>query len=183
MITWAPKQKGFTIVELLIVIVVIAILAAITIVAYNGIQQRAKNSQRQQDIKIIAKALELYYTDNGRYPNSTCSLGAGCKINGSWNSTADASWSNLEAQLVPRYLSKVPQDPQASTSLPAAVYGGSNYDYVMMSPSYCGISSSGQGYLLTYRLEGPDQVDSHIGDCTGTQFPTYSSSEYRVVKK
>jgi len=38
------KQSGFTIVELLIVVVVIAILAAITIVAYNGIQNRAKSS-------------------------------------------------------------------------------------------------------------------------------------------
>lgn len=42
---WAKKDKsGFTIVELLIVVVVIAILAAITIVAYNGIQNRAKKS-------------------------------------------------------------------------------------------------------------------------------------------
>ena len=47
------KQKGFTIVELLIVIVVIAILAAITIVAFNGIQQRAKNSAIQADLSYV----------------------------------------------------------------------------------------------------------------------------------
>ena len=40
------RRTGFTIVELLIVIVIIAILAAITIVAYNGLQQRARDSQR-----------------------------------------------------------------------------------------------------------------------------------------
>lgn len=67
---WAKqKQTGFTIVELLIVIVVIGILAAITIVAYNGIQQRAKEAERQSDITAVAKALELYYVDNGRYPS------------------------------------------------------------------------------------------------------------------
>ncbi len=47
---WANKSRGFTIVELLIVVVVIAILAAITIVSYNGISRQAKNSALQSDI-------------------------------------------------------------------------------------------------------------------------------------
>ena len=48
---WAKNRyTGFTIVELLIVIVVIAILAAITIVAYTGIQDRAKESNVQSDL-------------------------------------------------------------------------------------------------------------------------------------
>ena len=55
--TWA-KQKGFTIVELLIVIVVIAILAAITIVAYNGIQTRARNSKISSDIAMLQRAIQ-----------------------------------------------------------------------------------------------------------------------------
>ncbi len=58
-------KSGFTIVELLIVIVVIAILAAISIVAYNGIQQRARDSQRSAEMASIEKALQLYYIDNG----------------------------------------------------------------------------------------------------------------------
>lgn len=62
------KQPGFTIVELLIVIVVIGILVAITIVAYSGVQQKATDSVRQSNIEATAKALELYYIDNGKYP-------------------------------------------------------------------------------------------------------------------
>ncbi|MCA9313642.1 MAG: prepilin-type N-terminal cleavage/methylation domain-containing protein [Candidatus Saccharibacteria bacterium] len=58
-------QKGYTIVELLIVIVVIAILAAITIVAYNGMQQRAKNTARLQAAGNIRKQLELYTRQTG----------------------------------------------------------------------------------------------------------------------
>ena len=57
------KQSGFTIVELLIVIVVIAILAAISIVAYNGIQQRGKASAAEAMASNIAKKSEIYNTE------------------------------------------------------------------------------------------------------------------------
>lgn len=62
------RQKGFTIVELLIVIVVIAILAAITIVAFNGIQSRANDTAVKSDIAAFAKKVELWRVDKGTYP-------------------------------------------------------------------------------------------------------------------
>lgn len=74
------KQKGFTIVELLIVIVVIGILAAITIVAYNGIQQRGRDAQRKSDLVAITKALHLYNTDNGNFVSSS----SGCASGNGW---------------------------------------------------------------------------------------------------
>lgn len=67
--------RGFTIVELLIVIIVIAILAAISIVAYNGIQTRARDTQRSNDISVILKALENYRTINNVYPVATPTSG------------------------------------------------------------------------------------------------------------
>jgi len=68
------RASGFTIVELLIVIVVIAILAAITIVAYNGIQNRANDSAVQSDLARDVKSIELYRVDNGNYPASYTNL-------------------------------------------------------------------------------------------------------------
>ena len=65
------NQKGFTIVELLIVIVVIAILAAITIVAFNGIQNRAKATSGQNLASQIAKKAEIYNTAESTYPTFT----------------------------------------------------------------------------------------------------------------
>ena len=59
-------SRGFTIVELLIVIVVIAILAAITIVAYNGVQERARASAITSGINAISKALRLKAGADGR---------------------------------------------------------------------------------------------------------------------
>ncbi len=61
-------QQGFTIVELLIVIVVIGILAALVITTYNGIQQKGRNTERQTDLKAIQGQVEAYYAQNGRYP-------------------------------------------------------------------------------------------------------------------
>lgn len=62
------KQTGFTIVELLIVIVVIAILAAITVVAFNGIKQRAQNAQRVAAAKDWQKNIVAYTSTNSMYP-------------------------------------------------------------------------------------------------------------------
>lgn len=62
------KQKGFTIVELLIVIVVIGILAMLVLNTFNGVQQKARDTERQTDATSIAKQLEAYYATNGGYP-------------------------------------------------------------------------------------------------------------------
>jgi prepilin-type N-terminal cleavage/methylation domain-containing protein len=68
------KMPGFTIVELLIVIVVIAILAAITIVAYNGIQERGRDAARESDLASLAKLLTIYKLDHDDFMGT----GSGC---------------------------------------------------------------------------------------------------------
>lgn len=62
------KSKGFTIVELLIVIVVIGILATLVIVTFSGIQQKGRDSQRKTDINALQSHVEAYYAQNGSYP-------------------------------------------------------------------------------------------------------------------
>jgi prepilin-type N-terminal cleavage/methylation domain-containing protein len=61
-------KSGFTIVELLIVIVVIGILAAITIVVYNGIQGRASDAAVQSDLRNFGAIIEQQGVLNGSYP-------------------------------------------------------------------------------------------------------------------
>jgi type IV pilus assembly protein PilA len=68
MVSLKNRSKGFTIVELLIVIVVIAILATLVIVTFTGIQQKARDSQRQTDINAVDSHIEAYYAAHGNYP-------------------------------------------------------------------------------------------------------------------
>lgn len=72
------SRVGFTIVELLVVIVVIAILATITVVAYTGIQEQARDSKRKQDVASIAKLISMYESEHG--PMRTNGQGCGGQI-------------------------------------------------------------------------------------------------------
>ena len=65
---WA--RRGFTIVELTIVISVIGILAAITTVSYNGSQNRAHDNSVNEDLKKLQNELSIYESDNGSYPTT-----------------------------------------------------------------------------------------------------------------
>jgi prepilin-type N-terminal cleavage/methylation domain-containing protein len=69
MISLKKRNEGFTIVELLIVIVVIGILALLVITTYSGIQQKARNSKRQTDIQSLQTQMEAFYSQEGYYPS------------------------------------------------------------------------------------------------------------------
>lgn len=95
-------RHGFTIVELLIVIFVIGILAAIVIALYNGITQRAYDTRSQSEMSALTKAVQIFQAVNGRYPN-------------------DVS-RGIPAEITP-YIDG------SSTNWPNAPWPGSIYDY------------------------------------------------------
>ncbi|MFQ5492689.1 MAG: prepilin-type N-terminal cleavage/methylation domain-containing protein [Candidatus Dojkabacteria bacterium] len=108
---------GFTLIEILVVVALIAILAAITIIAINPQQnfQDARNTQRQSDATQILNAVTQYtaqqgnlLADLGTIPN--CTPGPAADI-GTGTGNVD-----LAANLVPDFLVAIPQDPQTGTA-------------------------------------------------------------------
>ncbi len=122
------KARGFTIVELLIVIVVIGILAAITIVAYNGIQSRATFSKVQSDLSAVNKALQVYYADNGSYPAT--------------GTTSTVNWRYSCSTGMTNFISSINQ--YASLSQAPCKNAGSNQDDTWL------YGSDGVGYKLLH---------------------------------
>jgi len=112
------KNKGFTLLEILLVIVAIGILAAIVLVAINPNRQiaQARNTVRQADINTIQKAVEQYLIEKGSYPSSiTTTPGYICntgteQVNGSTNCSGRVDLR----ELVPDYIAGIPRDPQAT---------------------------------------------------------------------
>lgn len=100
------EQRGFTIVELLIVVVVIAILAAITIVSYNGITERSRFSTMRSDLASLNKAILMYHADNGAYP-ITPATATSCS--GNWCGFDQGTGDNFIPGLSPKYISVTPQ--------------------------------------------------------------------------
>jgi len=96
------KQSGFTIVELLIVVVVIAILAAITIVAYNGIRQRATNSAMQSELSQLVKKVESYKvtSSSSAYPVDQATAGIPASSSGTLSYFYSSSPDSFCAQII-----------------------------------------------------------------------------------
>jgi len=68
------KNKGFTLLELLVVVAIIGILSAILLVTFSGPREKSRDAKRVSDIKQMKNALELYFADYGEYPISIADL-------------------------------------------------------------------------------------------------------------
>lgn len=146
------KQTGFTIVELLIVIVVIGILAALVLNAFSGVQGKARDATRLSDISRIRKALEAYYAVNSAYPS--CYGGnyvVGSSVVDACATSGGYAPIRIDAALVPSYMSRFTNDPFNT----AGQYG---YYYVVgwrKTGSSTFSYDKSMNYLLATRLEQP----------------------------
>lgn len=176
---WAKhtKQSAFTIVELLIVIVVIGILAAITIVAYSGITTRAENAVTISAVEAYNKALTEYAIEHGSYPTAggMCLGGtypmldgttAGCRNSASVISNSSGAASR---DLLRPYLGG--QLPMPSTKI---LYNSGGI-------GSAGIYFYGTSYGITLNGETMVALMYTVNSSTCSVGPVYSMSGYPTI--
>ena len=149
------KHKGFTLVELLIVIVVIAILAAITLVAYNGIQKKAQDTSLRSDLTNAGKVMSLWTVDHTMTELRAAYGGSGAAyVSGGYADnalTTSLMWEDVEG--VP------PISVSPTTTLEIiAEYKGVNADrapeandHMINDNSFC-LTGASKGGTYNYRI-------------------------------
>ncbi len=146
------NSSSFTLIELLIVVAIIGILAALIIVSLNIVLPKARDARRKADLSEIQKALAEYYINNGAYPPSASTTGGWC-TNIS-NQTFASGNNSVKAALL-QYMSSVPQDP---------LYANTNKDYFYSLGYGCGTT---QCYGLAAVMENAQNANGSIssGGC------------------
>jgi prepilin-type N-terminal cleavage/methylation domain-containing protein len=147
--------QGFTLIEIMIAMAIVAILSGVGFTAYTASLQRSRDSQRKADLSQIQRALETYLMDHSLYPEAT----ADHKIDGCYDTDTNTvgitcEWGQEFVFLVntaeKAYMSTLPRDPQAYQS----------YQYYVSSDL-----KKYQLFTILENLRDPSILDSLSEEC------------------
>lgn len=139
-------KKGFTLIEILVVVTIIGILTAIAMVSYSSINKRSRDAKRKSDLEQIRAALELYRADNGAYPFMT-------------GVNPNRYIANMSYLSSVGYLNEIPNDPKnASDSW--------KYDYQVQQTADCTNAATAppdklcKNYWICANVEGTSDANN-----------------------
>ena len=134
--------RGFTLVELLVVVFIIGLLASVVTISASSARAQSRDAKRKSDLQLVASSLELYYAAQREYPDAF----------------AQWQWATLRTALVPDYASSVASDPL--TARPDGDYEKGGYVYRTDS-------ASGK-FVLDATLERSDEAVTMTGSFNAT---------------
>lgn len=142
------RRKGFTLVELIVVIVVIGILAALITLGVSAYQRQARDAMRQSDIATVVESLEKYYDKNGEYPSCSAMSQSAATVAG-----------NL---LIDQSTLKAPKSTADNSFICSALGSGTDdqYAYVGDGSTACQTGAACLGWTIQYRNEQTGQIVS-----------------------
>ncbi len=200
----ASHYQGFTLVELLIVVVVVALLAAISVFAYVGFRDRATNAAVVQELSQWESAIKAYLTTNGSYPvpdypvtNSASAVGAVClssnnsgtnycdlmsgqsTAGGYNNTTKDAISNSYASQMTAAGISIPTRAGSSFTIQLGTVSGDKKIRGILYKYSFYGsVSSQDYGVFLVYPLKGSSCAISSDIEVDPIQYNSNTSNAY-----
>lgn len=147
------KSNGFTLVEILVTISIIAIMYGVIITSTTGIRRGSRDAQRESDLRSIQAALAQYYADQQFYPVAPLPTSGG--ISGSTGCASSCPSTSKT------YLSSIPKDP-----LDSSVYGYQTWTSPQATASCdnLGLSSRCQYYYLCAKLEATNPNPNSCGN-------------------
>lgn len=107
-------QKGFTLVELMVVVSIMGVIFGVIVTASGGIQRRSRDTQRQSDLRNLQSALQQYYADQNFFPiSSGFNLSTVTQLQSSTGCGASCPTGSAKT-----YTDKIPKDPVTSNPKP-----------------------------------------------------------------
>ena len=138
-------KDGFTLVELLVTITIIAILASIGLNTYSSAQKKSRDAKRKAHIKQLQDAFESYYNDHEQYPDDSSGNILGCGVDGEEECTYGTSvFSDTTPEPDSIYMIQMPADPTL----------GSTYYYEAFP-----VAGNQAKYQIYTRLENLNDID------------------------